>query len=127
MNQSHSSKTTTFSRMESKIIKFHLLILSLAFCGSLFAQEYKSYQWDSLPKLHKLSAADEQLSELVVKETHVLEYVLVNNNFVCYKLLHKIIKVNNDEAIERNNRIYLPMSASAKIIVNKARVISARG
>jgi hypothetical protein len=113
--------------MKSNIIKFHLLILCLAIGGSLFAQEYKSYQWDSLPKLHQLNAADQQQPELVLKENHILEYVLVNNNFVCYKLLHKIIKVNSDEAIERNNRIYLPMAASAKIIVNKARVISARG
>lgn len=108
---------------------YFLIILLIGFCNTLLAQEpeYKSYQWEASPKLHQLSESDQQIPELVVKESHILEFVLDKNNFLCYKLLHKIIKVNSDEAIERNNRIYLPLAASAKIIVNQARVINLKG
>jgi hypothetical protein len=67
-----------------------------------------------------LGQRDQLLPELVLKETHILEYVLNNNTFICYKLMHKIIRVNNDEAIERNNRIYLPLAESAKLLVDKS-------
>jgi len=123
MDQNNFSKRA----LGIKKMNYHLIILLLIFCVSAFSQEYKSYQWDSLPRLHQFNGADQLLPELIVKESHILEYELHNNTFVCYKLLHKIIKVNNDDAIERNNRIYLPMAVSAKIIINKARVISAKG
>ena len=124
MNKSFSTFISLFS---SKIVRCFLPFLFLVFCWTSNAQEYKSYQWDSVPKLHQISTTDQQLPELVLKENQMLEFTLLDNNFICYKLYHKIIKVNSDEAIERNNRIYLPMAASAKIIINKARVINSRG
>ena len=108
------------------VITFCLSLITYSFSN---AQEpfYKSYNWDTIPKLHNLSTYDQQFGELDLKDYHVLEYYMDDNQMVCLNLVHKIVRVANDKAIEKNNRIYLPLNDIAKIVVNKARVINSQG
>jgi hypothetical protein len=106
-----------------------IIFILIATLSSTYGQEpaYKSYNWEPKPRIHQLNDTDSQLPELVMKELHLLEYTTINDEQVCYYLIHKIIRVNSDEAIKRNNRLYLPLSDNAKLIVNKARVINSNG
>ena len=63
-------------------VLFIILLLGLPLASSAQEPEYKSYHWDSIPKLHQLGQRDQLLPELVLKETHILEYVLNNNTFI---------------------------------------------
>ena len=113
-----------------KKIKLIILVSCLVSLFSFsFAQEpfYKSYHWEASPKLHVLSANDQQIQELDLKDFHVIEYYMDGNQLVSLNLVHRIIRVSNDKAIEKNNRIYLPLADLAKLLVNKARVINSNG
>ena len=104
-------------------------ILIVIFYSVSIAQEpyYKSYNWDTLPKLHTLSSYDQQFGELCLKDFHAIEYYMDDNQIVCLNLLHKIVKVSDDKSIVKNNRIYLPMNDLSKLLVIKARVINSKG
>lgn len=44
-----------------------------------------------------------------------------------YALVHEKIQLNTNEAIERNNRVYIPFRESEELLVNKLRVILKNG
>jgi hypothetical protein len=44
-----------------------------------------------------------------------------------YSLIHEKVQLNSNEAIERNNRVYIPFRDAEKILVNKLRVILKNG
>jgi len=41
--------------------------------------------------------------------------------------MHEKIFINSDDAIERNNKIYIPFSLNESVLLNKARVILKNG
>lgn len=108
-----------------KTIPFFLFLLGL----NLTAQQiYKDYDWEKTPKLHQVSEDLAGESELILKEKHVSEFVLDEEVGLKELVLeHTITLVNSDLAIERNNRIYLPLKEQAEIIKQKARVITPAG
>lgn len=105
------------------------LLICFLFVTSTKAQDpvYKGYDWDSAPKIHELPEHENQLSELELRELHIVEYAMKDDHLVSYNLVHKIVRVNNDKAIEMNNRIYLPLGESSHILVTKVRVINSGG
>ena len=112
--------------------KFTLLFSCIVFLGSITFVKgqdavYTNYTWSEVPRLHQLNEHESQLSELVLKETHLVEYAMKDDQFVSYNLVHKIIRVNDDMAIEMNNRIYLPLAEFAQMMVTKVRVINSKG
>jgi hypothetical protein len=89
--------------------------------------KYLDYDWDSIPKLHQLTAEEALLNEVIVKDKRAVELAYENKLMKQYQLTHKIVVVNSDEAIERNNRIYIPLAGSNSILKQKARVINKNG
>jgi hypothetical protein len=104
-----------------------LLVFSLALQLQAQEPEYKKYEWESSPKLHKISAYNKTFSEIILKENNIVEYIYDKNDLVCYILRHKIIKANTDEGVMRNNRIILPISDKSQMLITKARVINSKG
>ena len=111
------------------IFLFILIIWANSISSLLYGQNptFQNYKWDTEPKLHTLTTGELQISELELKETHIIEYAMKEDKLVSYNLVHKIIRVNDDKAIEMNNRIYLPLAEYAKMLVTKVRVINANG
>jgi hypothetical protein len=114
------------------MIRVYLAFLFLSI--SLFAKaqeyfpKYKSYDWESNPKLHTLSAKEQAFEELVLREKQAVEFVFEGkDNFVEYMLFHKVTRVNTSTAIENNNRIYIPNYVGGQFILHKARVINPKG
>lgn len=85
------------------------------------------YQWDQARSRFSLSSDDEKLPELMLKSHTQYEYTFENDEFVMYATHHKIIYVNSNEAIQKHNRIYIPMNNAMALTALKARSINRAG
>lgn len=95
-----------------------------------FAQEVKyfNYDWVPEPQLHKLSTVEKDFPEIFLKDKQVIEFFYNKEGELQeYKLIHIIIRVNSDDAIQQNNRIYIPSGSDVEFLKNKARVITPAG
>ena len=102
-----------------------LAILNL----NLVAQdiEFKDFKWEKNPKLHKLTEEEKKLPEINILKEYVQEYASEGDGFYNFSFVHKITKVNTDDAIQDNNKIYIPYGDDNNILVTKARVINSKG
>lgn len=109
-----------------KKVLLPLLALCIVFPGLLFAAQ-TPYEWQKDRQRVSLSAEERALSEIVLKHHVQYEYVFENNQFVMYMTTHLIVWVNNNEAIEKNNKIYIPMNNTIELVTLKARSINKEG
>jgi len=96
------------------------LMLSQAFAQNNY------YDWDK----NRTWAKDvtEQDESLIMLKNHVqYDFEYDQNNLVVYKTDHRIYRVNNDEAVQRVNRIYIPLNDAIDIVAVKARTITKDG
>lgn len=93
------------------------------------AQEFsfKNYNWDE--KETKVSIPDQYKNEneVILERNTKVEVAVAGNTVTQYYLFHDKTLINSDEAIERNNRVYVPFGANEKVIANKLRVILKNG
>jgi len=106
-----------------------LLLLSVVLVNVCIAQKItKDYAWEKEAKLLKVPALHEKSGEIILKDNTIVEFTYgKNNKLEEYFVSHTITHVNSDEAIENNNKIYLPLRASVDVIEQKARVITPSG
>ena len=118
-----------------KILK-NLVLTGLAlFSGvvSSFAQDtyYKDYDWEPNPKISNVVQKDTSEKEIVILDKSSKEYFMEEvqgyNREYEYYLVHRRIKVMSDEAIEKNNKVYVPSYYESKVLKLKARLIHANG
>lgn len=92
-----------------------------------YSQEYKKESWAEERDRIQLTPEQEKLSAVFLKDFLQLEYYEEDSDLYVYSTTHKIIRVNTDEGILRNNRIYVPMYNAVKLVSLKARSISPSG
>src|ERR1051325_2397420 len=85
------------------------------------------YKWDEQRTRFTLSADEEKLPELMIKNHVLYEYTFENDEFLMYATHHKIIYVNSNEAIQKHNRIYISMNSTMALTTLKARAINKAG
>lgn len=113
-----------------RLLPWSLMLFSVLLFSRSFGQilpECQAFDWQSDPKPATLTEKQKLLPELLVKESHWLEYIYDSDKLVYYRLVHKIFCVNSPEAIDRHNKIYLPMSEGLEVVRQKARVIRPDG
>ena len=103
----------------------HLLLILLS--ATTFGNNLVPYEWEADRKRTKLTADEQSLPELVIKSHTQYDYVLENNDFLMYSTIHRIILVNNNEAIQKHNRIVIPMNNTIDLVEIKARSINKDG
>jgi hypothetical protein len=99
-------------------------------CSSLFfAQEYsfKNYDWKENETKVEIPVQYKNEKEVILERTTKIEIVVSGKIAKQYHLLHEKIYINSDDAIERNNKIYIPFNLDESVLVNKARVILKNG
>src|SRR6188768_4146210 len=92
--------------------------LSLVLCALTWlvnAEEVKPYEWEKDRARFVLTPAEQSQSEIILKIHTQYEYVFVDEAFVMYSTVHRIVLVNNSEAIQKNNRIVIPMSSTIEL------------
>ena len=110
-----------------KLSPIFLSVLLCGFCQFVLAADVKPYEWDKNRSRYPLSNGDTELSELILKQHTQYDYVLQDNQFLMYSTIHRIVYVNNDEAIQKNNRIIISMNNTLELVDVKARAISKDG
>ncbi len=108
------------------VILFGALLCSI-FSTTLEAKEFKLYDWEKDRSRYPLSEKDVMLSELILKQHTQYEYVFEDKEFVMYSTIHRIIYVNNNEAVQKHNRIVISMSNAIELVKLKARAINREG
>ena len=90
--------------------------------------EYEGYNWTESRRVSTISSQDEQEQAIILKDKRGFEYVYNAAGVPeCYKLIHKIIRVNSDQALQSFNKVYIPMHDVIEIIELKVRVITQEG
>jgi len=108
------------------MIRQTLLIAFILLLSKGNAQQdiHSNYNWDDNPEY----SVEDQSKELVaIQEKIIEEFVFEGKDFVEYLIEHRVLWLNSDDAIEKYNRVYLPLSSDSKLIENKARVIKKNG
>lgn len=108
----------------------NMYILGVLLCTSIaIGQEYsfKNYDWNEKETTIAIPEQYKNEKEVILDRTTKIEIVVEGKNAVQYRLLHEKIFINSDDAIERNNKIYIPFSENENVLTNKARVILQSG
>ena len=111
-----------------KIAKIALLFIIKTTFVNAQEIDYKNFNWEKEPKLHVLNATEAALPEIDIYKEMVNEFAFEGENLYSFYFFHAIVKVNSDDAIEGNNKIYIPTGGSTiEVLETKARVINSNG
>jgi hypothetical protein len=115
--------------MKKNLLKNIFTFAAILSTSLFFAQEYsfKNYDWNEKETKVEISEKYKNEKEVILDRTTKIEFVVTGKVAKQYHLLHEKIYINSDDAIERNNKIYIPFNLDESVIVNKARVILKNG
>lgn len=110
----------------STIIFFLLVFLTSNF---IFSQEYsfQDYNWNEKDTKTVIQKEYENLNEVILDKTIKVEIVLQGQQSFQYYLVHQKTLINSNDAIEKNNKMYVPIYENESIVTNKVRVILKNG
>lgn len=87
--------------------------------------EFTNYTFSDKPYTIDAQFANEE--EIIIERNIKTEFVFENNEAYEVLLVHEKKLINSDNAIERNNRVYIPASIDDNLLANKLRVILKSG
>ncbi|HEX8562190.1 MAG TPA: DUF3857 domain-containing protein [Flavobacterium sp.] len=108
----------------------NLLVTIALLCGiGMYAQDYtfKNYDWDEKATTVIVPEKYKNENEVILDRNTKIELAVAGNVVKQYYLLHEKILINSDEAIERNNKMYIPFNINESVLTNKVRVILKNG
>jgi hypothetical protein len=125
----NSEQHVTFENNKCKHMKKIISIIVLLISTQSFSQYYKTYDWETSPKLHELTIDELNESSIAILKKNIVEFKQseITNNISVYETTHNIIRVNDDKGISRHNQVYIPMHRVKKIKGIKARTITKDG
>jgi hypothetical protein len=106
-----------------------LLFLSLFFGLSVFGQDFitSDYNWNDDPFAIVCPDSLKEEPEVNLFKKRISEFGFVGDDFVERYISHRVAYLGSDEAIEGNNKIYLPLRSDESLELSKARVINPDG
>lgn len=105
---------------------FWALLLLLTQGAVAQSYVYSDYAWEKKPTGFKPDKTDTS-SEIILKNKIVYQATIENGYGYEYYLRHTQTFVNSPQAIERNNKVYLPSSMRSEVLKVKVRVIKPNG
>ena len=115
--------------MKNTFLKSGLFLLFVGFQTTVKAQDYsfKDYDWESKVTVAAIPEKYKDEVEIILDKNMKVEIASDGKEVAQYYLYHEKIYINSDDAIERNNRIYIPFNMNESVIETKARVILKNG
>lgn len=115
--------------MKKNHLKIIFTFVAILNASVFFGQEYsfKNYDWNEKETAVTIPDQYKNENEVILDRTTKIEIVISGKTARQYHLLHEKIFINSDDAIERNNKIYIPFSLDESVVLNKARVILKNG
>jgi hypothetical protein len=110
-------------------IRKPLLYLTLFISSIGFSQDfvYQDYDWPEDPSIYVCPDSLSTEPEVILFKKTINEFGYQKDDFIERYLLHWVTYLSTDEAIERNNRVYLPVDFDETLELTKARVINPDG
>ncbi len=111
-------------------LNLKISLLVILFCSSFgFAQEFsfKNYNWDEKQTKVEIPAKYVDEKEVILERNTKIEFFSEKGKANQYYLLHEKKYINSDDAVERNNKIYIPFATNESVLTTKARVILKNG
>jgi hypothetical protein len=103
------------------------LCLLLLFIPVFGWSTIKPYEWEKTRARYALSADESAKAEYIIKDHVQYDYALEEDQFLMYATHHRIVLVNNNEAIQNNNRIIISMYNALELTDVRARAINKDG
>jgi len=115
--------------MKKNFLKTIFTFVALLCTSVFFAQDYsfKNYDWNEKDVKIEVPKKYENEKEFILNRTVKIEVVVDKNNVTQYRLIHEKKYINSDDAIERNNKIYIPFGDNENVLITKVRVILKNG
>ena len=115
--------------MTNKLIKSVIVLTALLCAPLLIAQDFsfKDYDWEKKPGVPAIPEQYKTQNEVILERNQKIEFAVAGNTVNEYTLLHEKVYINSDDAVERNNRIYIPFAINESVVTNKVRVILKSG
>lgn len=111
--------------MKKYLALISFLFISLLSFGNF---EYEEYSWEAKPVRHTLTEAEEAENTVRIKDLRILEYSYNDADVLeMLQVVHKIIRVNNDAAVNDNNKVYISMYGVIDMVQLHVRSISKTG
>ena len=107
-----------------------LIGISLFFVSLITFAEFENadYTWEASPKRHALTSEDEAENTVRIKDVRILEYAYNDARLLeMIQVVHKIIRVNNDAAVNENNKVFISMRDVSDLLQLHVRSISKSG
>jgi hypothetical protein len=110
-------------------LKIALLIVIFGNSFSFYAQDFsfKNFNWDENVTSVDIPAKYKDEKEVILDRDMRIEFVSDKGKATQYYLLHEKVYINSDDAVERNNKIYIPFGTNESVLTTKARVILKNG
>ncbi|HSZ72783.1 MAG TPA: DUF3857 domain-containing protein [Cytophagaceae bacterium] len=91
----------------------------------------ENYKWEKNRTLTPLKEEQAKADAIIIKDLRILNYMhdieRYPSKIRLFCIWHKIIRVNTEAAIERTNKVLVPMDGAAEVIEIKARTIHEGG
>lgn len=115
--------------MKKRNLKIILTLLLFINVTINYGQDFsfKNYDWQEKPNKIEIPTLYKDSKEVILDCTEKIEIVVTGNSAKQYHLKHEKIFINSDEAIERNNKIYISFGNNETILMNKVRVLLKNG
>jgi len=97
------------------------------FAQEPFSYEMKDYDWEANPKPTEITEEEAKASLVLTKDFIVIEYLFHNHIFYQVQTIHKKKKLNNDEAVDASNKVYISTGDGSEVLGLKARSINKDG
>ncbi|WP_018344479.1 DUF3857 domain-containing protein [Cytophaga aurantiaca] len=111
-------------------MKKYFVILSFFFISLLSFGNFENddYSWEEKPVRHTLTAEEEAENTVRIKDVRILEYAYNDESKLeMLYVIHKIIRVNNDAAVNDNNKVYISMYGVIDVVQLQVRSINKAG
>lgn len=101
-----------------------IVVAALLLSHFAVVAQFQPYQWEEGRKQIAVPAGQDTVQELILLQHTQHDHLVMDDRLFTFHTAHSIIKVNTSNAIERNNRIYVPMQGVIELVDLKARVIT---
>lgn len=107
---------------------FCILTFTLFLSFSASAQLVKNHDWSDSVEVTVLTEEEQKESAVYLKHYNFIEYAYGDNReLFSYHTIHRHVKINSDDAIQRFNKVYISMYNVMELVSIKARSISPKG
>lgn len=104
-------------------IRFWLTAVIMLVSINNYAQEFKDYHWEEKNTAITIPPQYKDEKEVILQRSIKIELAVKGKMATQYYMVHEKKYINSDEAIERNNRVYIPFKIDESVIETKLRVI----